>query len=76
MVFKKCLYGCMCVCVVCVCARACVCVCVCVCGCRLDLSFYSVDFNLTSLIFFFRFFLCDCGSKIRFFIGPMRFCFI
>ena len=49
-----------------------VCVCLCI---RLDLSFYSVDFNRRVLIFFV-FFLCDGGSKIRFFIGPMRFCFI
>ena len=50
-------------------------VCVCI---RLDLSFYSVDFNRTGLILFiFIFFLlCDCWSKIRFLIGAMRFCFI
>ena len=51
---------------VCVCARARVCVCVCVCVC-LDLSFFSVDFNRTGLIFFV--FLCDCESKIHFRLG-------
>ena len=48
---------------------ACVCVYI-----RLDLSFYSDDFNRRVLIFFV--FLCDGGSKIRFLIGPIRFCFI
>ena len=52
--------------------RACVRACVRV---RLDLSFYLVDFNRTGLIFFV-FFLCDGGSKIRFLVGPMRFCVI
>ena len=69
MIFEKC---------VCVCVRArarvCVCACVRVCVCvRLDLSFDSVDFNQS---FHFRFFSCDGGSKIRFLIGPMCFCFI
>ena len=80
MVFENfCMDVCVCECVcVCVCACVCVCVCVCVyvcvCVCiRLDLSFYSVDFNRTGLIFLF---LCDGGSKIRFLIGPIRFCFI
>ena len=41
MVFEKCLYGCMCKC-------ACVCI-------RLDLSFYSVDFKRTGLLFLFIF---------------------
>ena len=84
MIFEKYLYGCMCVracvraCVrtrVCVCVCVCVCVSVCVCVLRLNLSFYSVDFNRIVLIFFV-FFLCDGGSKIRFLIGSMRFCFI
>ena len=55
----------------------CVCVCVGVCACvfiRLDLSFYSVDFNRRVIIFIV--FLCDGGSKISFLIRPMRFCFI
>ena len=52
----------------------CVCVCVCVCM-RVCTLFYSVHFNRTGLIFFVIF-LCGCGSKIRFLIGPMRFCFI
>ena len=62
---------------VCACVRACACACACVCVCvcvRLDLSFYSVDFNRRVLIFFV--FLCYGGSKIRFLIGPIRFCFI
>ena len=38
------------------CVYVCVCVCVCVCECvRLDLSFYSVDFNRSS--YFLRFFV-------------------
>ena len=45
-------YVCACVCVRAR-ARVCVCVCVCVRVCvRLDLSFYSIDFNRTGLIFF------------------------
>ena len=79
MIFEKCLCVCVyvrvCVCV-CVCVSVCVCVCVrvCVCVCiRLDLSFYSVDFNRRVLIFIV--FLCDGGSKLRFLIGPMRFFF-
>ena len=52
---------------ICMCVRVCV---------RLDLSFYSVDFNRTGLIFFFLFFLCYFGSKICFLIGPMHFFFI
>ena len=60
MVLKKCLYGCV---RVRVRVRVCVCVCACI---RLDLSFYSVDFNRTGLIFVF---LCDGGSKIRFSVG-------
>ena len=46
---------------------------VCVCA-HLDLSFCLVDFNRTGLIVFV--FLCDCGSKICFLIGPMRLGFI
>ena len=64
MVFEKCLYGCVCVCVyVCVCVCMCVRVRVCVCV------------ILTGQVLF-SFFLCDGDSKIRFLIGPIRFCFI
>ena len=46
----------------------------CVCVCVYVYMCVSVDFNRRVLIFFV--FLCDGGSKIRFLIGPMRFCFI
>ena len=60
------------------CVRACVRVCVCACVCiRLDLSFYSVDFNRTDLIFFVFFFFCLMAGNNPFFVcGSMRFCFI
>ena len=61
---------------VCVCVRVCVGVCMYVCVCiRLDLNFYSIDFNRKDLILFV-FFLCDGGSNPRFLIGPIRFFFI
>ena len=49
----------------------CVCVCVRVCVyARISASTRSI---LTEQV---SFFLCDCGSKIRFLIGTMHFCFI
>ena len=56
------------------CVRACVCVCVCACapGSQLLLGRFKPD-RSHFLCFFF---LYDGGSKIRFLMGPMRFCFI
>ena len=55
-----------------VCVRACVRACVCIYA-WISASTRSI---LTGEFSFSSFFLCDGGSKIRFLIGPMRFCFI
>ena len=64
MVFEKCLWMYVCACV----------------SIRLDLSFYSVDFNRTGLIFFV-FFCVMAGQKSVFWLGPcvfvlLRICYV
>ena len=51
---------------------------VCVCVCVYVYAWISASTRsiLTGQVSFFLFFLCDGGSKIRFLIGPIRFCFI
>ena len=78
---RPCVRACACVCVL-VWVRACVRVCVYVCASARVFVYAWISASTRSILtgsfsnHFLRFFLCDGGSKIRFLIGPRRFCFI